>query len=124
MGNRQNINHNVVDSVNHCTIHVGSILKKFAITVSLVTSHAFAGEIIPTEMLCDDTTAIVKQLNEYGEIPVISGKATDEAGSIMTMWTNPQTETWSIVASKNDYSCIVGVGEKLKVIDYKKRKNI
>jgi hypothetical protein len=37
---------------------------------------------------------------------------------------NPLTKTWTIIATKGDLSCIVGVGESLKVIDLGKRTNI
>ena len=76
-------------------------------------------------MFCADTKVIVKQLREkYKEIPVVSGKADDEAKSIMTIWMNPVDETWTILATNKDYSCIVGVGQELKVIDYARKKMI
>lgn len=91
----------------------------------LFTSPVFASEVIPIEMYCDNTKEIVKTLREtYKEIPIITGKTSDVAGSIMTIWTNPLTESWTIVATKEDYSCIVGVGTKFNVIDYSKRKSI
>lgn len=93
--------------------------------VSCLTLNAFAGEVITRDMFCADTKIIVKDLKEkYKEIPVITGKADDEAQSLMTIWMNPVEETWTIVATNKDYSCIIGVGQKLKVIDYSKKKMI
>lgn len=86
----------------------------------VLTSNA--GEVVPRDMFCDDTKTIVKSLKEtYQEMPVISGRVDDEANSILTIWTNPTTDSWTIVATKKDYSCIIGTGEKLKVINYSKK---
>ena len=96
-----------------------------ALLVSCLTLNAFAGEVITRDMFCADTKLIVKDLKEkYKEIPVITGKADDEVQSLMTIWMNPVEETWTIVATNKDYSCIIGVGQKLKVIDYSKKKMI
>ena len=96
-----------------------------ALLVSCLTLNAFAGEVITRDMFCADTKLIVKDLKEkYKEIPVITGKADDEAQSLMTIWMNPVEETWTIVATNKDYSCIIGVGQKLKVIDYSKKKMV
>lgn len=93
--------------------------------IALYVGTTTAGEFIPREMFCDDTKIITKELRDkYKEIPVVVGKTDDVAGSLMTLWTNPATESWTIVATSGDYSCIIGTGEKLTVIDYKKRKNI
>ena len=84
-----------------------------------------AGEVVTRDMFCADTKLIVKDLREkYKEMPVITGKADDEAQSLMTIWMNPVDETWTIVATNKDYSCIIGVGQQLKVIDYAKKKMI
>lgn len=84
-----------------------------------------AGELVSRDMFCADTKVIVKELREkFKEVPVVTGKADDEAQSIMTIWLNPVDETWTIVATNKDYSCIIGVGQKLKVIDYAKGKMI
>jgi hypothetical protein len=96
-----------------------------ALLASCLTLNVYAGEVITRDMFCADTKLIVKDLREkYKEIPVITGKADDEAQSLMTIWMNPVEETWTIVATNKDYSCIIGVGQKLKVIDYSKKKMI
>jgi hypothetical protein len=90
-----------------------------------LTLNAFAGEVVQRDMFCADTKLIVKDLREkYNEIPVVTGKVDDEAKSLMTIWMNPVEETWTIVATNKDYSCIIGVGQKLKVIDYAKKKMV
>lgn len=101
------------------------IMKNWLLLIALFAGPTLAGELATREMYCDDTKTITKELKDkYKEIPVVVGKADDVVGSLMTLWTNPATESWTIVATSGDYSCIVGTGEKLTVIDYKKRKNI
>lgn len=82
-----------------------------------------AGELVQTEMYCDSTKEIGKTLlDTYGEIPVVTGIASDEAKSLFTIWTNNETKTWTLVATKDETSCIIGVGDKLKVVDYRSKK--
>ena len=77
-----------------------------------MASHA---ETATAEFPCNKTTIVFDSLKkEYGEMPIITGKADDVANSIMSMWTNPITETWTIVATKGDLSCIIGNGSRIK----------
>lgn len=100
-------------------------MKIFVMITALLAFSATAGEVEIRDMYCDTTKNIFETLKDkYQEIPVISGKAEDEAGSIMTIWTNPTNDSWTIVATKDDTSCIIGVGNKLKVIPYKKHKSV
>jgi hypothetical protein len=95
---------------------------KLLLTSLLFCSVAHAGERLPTDMYCDDTKKIVKSLREeYKEAPFMIGKAGDVAGSVMTFWINPETKSWSIVATKDNTSCIVGVGESIELISYDKK---
>lgn len=95
---------------------------RLLLTSLLFCSIAQAGERLPTDMYCDDTKSIVKSLREdYKEAPFIIGKAGDIAGSVMTLWINPETKSWSIIATKDNTSCIVGVGESVELISYDKK---
>lgn len=101
-------------------------MKLLTIFVLFIISFtASAGEVEMNEMFCDKTTFIFQTLKkEYYEIPVLTGKADDIAKSTMSIWTNPKTNSWTIVATKDDLSCIIGVGSDLKIIDYSKKKMI
>ena len=52
------------------------------------------------------------------------GKADDEANSTMSIWMNVTDKHWTIIATKNELSCIVGTGTDLKSISYKKGTSI
>jgi hypothetical protein len=98
-------------------------LLLIASIIFVTTTHA--GEIVSNDMYCDKTETIFETLKkDYNEVPVLLGKAYDMAKSTMTFWTNSTTDSWTIVATKDETSCIIGVGEKLKIIDYKRKKNI
>lgn len=100
-------------------------MKILSILLCCAVLTSNAGEMVQRDMFCDETATIQKTLREkYQEIPVLIGKTDDLAGSIMTIWSNPVEETWTIVTTKDDYSCVIGVGQKLTVIDYRKKKNI
>ncbi len=100
-------------------------MKLILLLITLYVGTVTAGEIVQRDMYCDDTKTITKELRDkYKEIPVVMGKVDDVTNSLMTIWTNPINESWTIVATNGDYSCIVGSGEKLTVIDYKRKKNI
>lgn len=100
-------------------------MKKLLLSLLLLPTLANSSEILTSEMYCDDTKMIVKELtNKYHEEPFLVGQANDVAGSVMTFWMNPLTKSWTIVATKGDLSCLVGVGEELKVIPVRKKINI
>ena len=85
------------------------------LTTLTLTSSA---ETITNTMPCDETTIVTKMLVEnFKEIPIIMGKTNDEANSVMSFWINPKTGTWTIVATKNQLSCVIGVGRNLQILD-------
>ena len=49
----------------------------------------------------------------------MSGKASDEANSVVSIWMNPIDNNWTIVATKNNLSCVVGMGTDIKILNYK-----
>ena len=74
-----------------------------------------AGEKITFDAYCDKTTTVVKALREqHQEAPVLFGNANDRANSVMSLWVNVNTETWTILTTKDDISCVIGVGENIK----------
>lgn len=73
-------------------------------------------EVVNVKIECYNTNKIFTELQKtYKELPVILGKASDEAGSTMTLWISPTEKTWTIVATKDKLSCIVGVGTDAEI---------
>ena len=77
-------------------------------------------ESISIDLPCYNTKEIFKSLREkYKELPFITGQASDEANSLVSIWINSVDKNWTIVATKNDLSCVVGMGTDIKVLNYK-----
>ena len=88
-----------------------------------ITNISYSQELkdtIEAELPCYDTKELFKSLKEkYKEMPLLTGKATDEARSTLSVWMNPLDKNWTIVATTLDISCIVGMGTDIKVLNYK-----
>jgi len=68
-------------------------------------------EVVNITLECYNTMKVFTELQKtYKELPIILGKASDQAGSTMTLWISPKEKTWTIVATKDKLSCIVGTG--------------
>jgi hypothetical protein len=82
-------------------------------------------ESISVNLPCYNTKEIFKSIREkYKELPFITGQASDEANSIVSIWLNPVDNNWTILATKKDLTCVVGVGTDMKIIPYKKGTDI
>ena len=78
-------------------------------------------QTIKTELPCYNTKELFKTLREnYKEMPLLTGKADDDAGSTMSLWLNPVDNDWTIIATKKDLSCVVGTGTDMKIIPTRK----
>jgi len=82
-------------------------------------------ESITIDLPCYNTKEIFKSIREkYKELPFMTGQASDEASSIVSIWLNPVDNNWTILATKKDITCVVGVGTDMKIISYKKGTDI
>ena len=86
---------------------------------TLLTSSVLANDatIIKAEIPCYETDSLFDALkNDYKEIPIVYGIANDIAESTMSLWTNPTNKSWTVVATKDKVSCVVGAGTDFKFI--------
>jgi hypothetical protein len=82
-------------------------------------------ESISIDLPCYNTKEIFKSIREkYKELPVMTGQASDEANSIVSIWINHVDNNWTILATKKDLTCVVGMGTDMKIIPYKKGTDI
>ena len=73
---------------------------------------------IQFEAVCDDTKVIVKKLiGVFKEMPLATGDASDGAESVMSLWLNPETDSWTIIATKENLSCVIGFGKNFKTVE-------
>ncbi len=99
-------------------------LNYLLLVISLgISTCSYSQELkdtIEAELPCYNTKELFKSLREkYKEMPLLTGKATDEARSTLSVWMNPTDKNWTIVATTKDISCIVGMGTDIKLINYK-----
>ena len=78
-------------------------------------------ETVKTELPCYNTKELFKSLREkFKELPLLTGKADDDANSTMSLWLNPVDNDWTIIATTKDLSCVVGTGTDMKLIPVRK----
>jgi hypothetical protein len=104
-------------------------VKKTCLIIGcLLASSCYAQEVtdtVETELPCYNTEEIFKSLKDkFKEVPFMTGRAGDFANSIVSIWMNPVDGTWTIIATKNDLTCIIGVGTDMKIVPHKKGPNI
>ena len=96
--------------------------------IGLLASSSYSQkvqEVVTIELPCYNTQELFKSLREkFKELPILTGKADDEAGSTMSVWLNPIDNDWTIIATKKDISCVVGLGTDMKIIPTRKGTSI
>jgi hypothetical protein len=71
---------------------------------------------ITIESYCDDTDTIFSALSMMKEIPVAIAQADDVAESKVLLWVGPAKETWTLTATKDKTTCVIGYGKNFKLI--------
>ena len=93
-------------------------MKQLLCTLLLIAPiFSHGSEILTIDLTCDTTDKVTQTLRkEFKEVPILLGQANDEAGSIMSLWMNQNNKSWTIVATKDNISCIVGSGDQLQPV--------
>ncbi len=105
-------------------------MKSFCLLILTlgIATYSYSQKIEDTvkiELPCYNTQELFKSLREkFKELPLLTGKAADEVNSTMSIWLNPIDNDWTIVATKNDLSCIIGLGTDMKIIPTRKGTSI
>jgi hypothetical protein len=98
---------------------------KYLLLVSLgITNISYSQDIveaISVDLPCYNTKELFKSLREkYKELPIVTGTAGDQAESTVSIWMDPIEKSWTIVTTKKELSCIVGLGTDIKLLSYKR----
>jgi hypothetical protein len=101
-------------------------MKKLIIILMLFSRNSYAESFTtPLEAVCDDTQIVTKRLfNTFGEVPIIRGLTSDVSGTVMTMWLNPKDSSWTILATKDKITCVIGYGKDFKLLEYKTKPSV
>jgi hypothetical protein len=92
------------------------------LSITLLTARAKSSEeVVNVKIACYHTDMLLEKLRgTYKEYPMIMGITNDKASSTMSVWINSLTKTWTIVATKETVSCVIGSGTDLELVPYKK----
>jgi hypothetical protein len=106
-------------------------VKQIYLTLTLVClliTKSYAQEVtdtVETTLPCYNTEEIFKSLkDQYKEFPVLTGKAGDFANSTISVWMNPTENSWTIIATKKDITCVIGMGTDMKLVPHSRGPKI
>ena len=94
-------------------------MKKFSLLILLgaISFNTVAEEYRSFRVVCDKTETIVASLKEkYKELPIIAGRRLSSSKSTISVWGNPETETFTILDSLGDQSCVLAVGNDITIL--------
>jgi hypothetical protein len=90
-------------------------------TILLTARAKSSEEVVNVKIACYNTDMLLEKLRDtYKEYPMIMGITSDKASSTMSVWINPVTKTWTIVATKEKVSCVIGSGTDIEIVPSKK----
>jgi hypothetical protein len=94
-------------------------VKHAALILSLLLIHPISNaepHSITIESYCNDTDQIFSALSMMNEIPIAIAQANDVAESKVLLWVGPAKETWTLTATKDKTTCVIGYGTNFKLI--------
>lgn len=92
-------------------------MKKIVLISLLFSNLAYAKEeLISYDAFCDNTKIIVEKIKEYNEVPVALGNSVEPKKSKLSLWMNPTTKSWTLISTHGDTTCVLGIGEKMKIV--------
>lgn len=94
-------------------------MKKLSLLILLgvIALNTRAEEYRTFRVVCDKTDTIISQLKEkYKEIPIIAGKRLSSSQSTISVWGNPSTETFTILDTLGEMSCVLAVGTNVTIL--------
>jgi len=96
------------------------------LSLTLLTAQAKSPEeVVTTDISCYNTDELMKILREdYKEYPIAMGITNDRANSTMSIWVSPKEKSWTILATKQQISCVIGTGIEFDFVPYKKEKQL
>jgi hypothetical protein len=93
-------------------------MKKL-LTLVLVFSavNCLAAEQRKFTVVCDKTEEVIATLRDkYQEIPILAGRSFNSARSTISVWGNPEKETFTILDSHDGMSCVIGIGDNVTIL--------
>lgn len=92
-------------------------MKHYILALFLcLSTSVIAEEHRRFNVTCDSTEVLITALKEqYKEIPVAVGISRDSVNSITSIWMNPETNSFTILQSHKDMSCVIVIGSDFEI---------
>jgi hypothetical protein len=69
------------------------------------------------KVFCDKTEVVMNSLQgKYYEIPILAGQNLNRSHSTLSVWGNPATNTFTILDTLGDTTCVIAVGDNLTIL--------
>lgn len=96
---------------------MGKIYLLIGLLLTIPVQNIAAEERV-LKTTCDKTSVVIDALtNRFKEITILAGTGIGpQAGHIISVWGNPQNESFTIIDSFNDISCILSVGNHIQIL--------
>jgi len=92
-------------------------MKFYAAILFLITASVQAEDIRSLRVQCDDTNTVMNTLKErFNEVPVVAGRSPNPLGSTISVWGNPLTNTFTILHTMGNTTCVLGVGDDFTIL--------
>ena len=96
---------------------IGILCTGLLVSSSLAQQESNSLLSINRDFICYDTDKLVSELrNTHKESPFVIGRTNDQAGTTTSLWVNVATKTWTIIATNDEVSCVIGTGTELKLV--------
>lgn len=83
----------------------------------LLTTTINAQIVLRKPVVCDLTDKITAEVmgSKYQEKPIWAGISSDNANSVFVILANEKTGSWTMLQNSEQWSCIVGSGDKFSI---------
>lgn len=104
---------------------IGILFTGLLVSNALAQQETNDSITINRDFTCYATDKLISELrNTHKESLFVFGKTNDQAETTTSLWVNPTTKTWTIIATKGEISCVIGTGADLKLVPIVKGTDI
>jgi len=104
-------------------IILAALLSVFALASSQPVADDFTTFRLDKTLVCGSTKRMIGELinGEYKELPAWGGEGEKTRYSLLI---NQETGSWTLIQFDKDNTCVLGVGEKSKVMNFNKKPSM
>ena len=99
-------------------------------TTALLLAAALSGSVVAQEnsqtiqVNCEETAAIFSILRgDYKEEPLVAGRVINAGGYVMSVWSNKDSGSWTLLVSNGPKTCIIAAGMSIRIMENATKSN-